>query len=78
MKKDIVQKEENEMLPCYGRLQKREDCDLSESCTDHTKITVNLTDNLKDNRLCGLVVRVTGYRSRCPGSIPGATRFSGK
>jgi hypothetical protein len=27
------------------------------------------------DRLCGLVVRVPGYRSRCPGSIPGATRF---
>jgi hypothetical protein len=26
-------------------------------------------------RLCGLVVRVPGYRSRGPGSIPGATRF---
>jgi hypothetical protein len=29
-------------------------------------------------RLCGLVVRVTGYRSRGPGSIPGATSFSEK
>jgi hypothetical protein len=28
--------------------------------------------------LCGLVVRVPGYRSRCPGSIPGGTRFSEK
>jgi hypothetical protein len=27
-------------------------------------------------RLCGLVVRVPGYRSSGPGSIPGATRFS--
>jgi hypothetical protein len=27
------------------------------------------------DRLCGLVVRVPGYRSRSPGSIPGATRF---
>jgi hypothetical protein len=27
---------------------------------------------------CGLVVRVPGYRSRGPGSIPGATRFSEK
>jgi hypothetical protein len=25
--------------------------------------------------LCGLVVRVPGYRSRGPGSITGATRF---
>jgi hypothetical protein len=28
------------------------------------------------DRLCGLVVRVPGYRSRGPGLIPGATRFS--
>jgi hypothetical protein len=26
--------------------------------------------------VCGLVVRAPGYRSRGPGSIPGATRFS--
>jgi hypothetical protein len=25
---------------------------------------------------CGLVIRVPGYRSRGPGSIPGASRFS--
>jgi hypothetical protein len=30
------------------------------------------------DRLCGLVVRVPGYRSRGPGSIPGTTRFSEK
>jgi hypothetical protein len=30
------------------------------------------------DRLCGLVVRVPGYISRGPGSIPGATRFSEK
>jgi hypothetical protein len=30
------------------------------------------------DRLCGLVVRVPGYRSRGPGSIPCATRFSEK
>jgi hypothetical protein len=26
------------------------------------------------DRLCGLVVRVLGYRSRGPGSVPGTTR----
>jgi hypothetical protein len=31
-----------------------------------------------DDRLCGLVVRVLGYRSGGPGSIPGPTRFSNK
>jgi hypothetical protein len=30
------------------------------------------------DHLCGLVVRVPGYRSRSPGSTPGATRFSEK
>jgi hypothetical protein len=29
-------------------------------------------------RLCDLVVRVLGYRSGGPGSIPGTTKFSGK
>jgi hypothetical protein len=29
-------------------------------------------------RLCGLVIRVPGYRSRGPSSIPGATTFSEK
>jgi hypothetical protein len=32
----------------------------------------------KCDRLCGLVVRVLGYRSGGPGSIPGTTRFSEK
>jgi hypothetical protein len=30
------------------------------------------------HRLCGLVVRVPGYRSRGPGSISVATRYSEK
>jgi hypothetical protein len=30
------------------------------------------------NRLCGLVVRVHGYKSGGPGSIPGTTRLSEK
>jgi hypothetical protein len=30
------------------------------------------------DRLCGLVVRVPGYRSRGPFSIPSSTRFSEK
>jgi hypothetical protein len=32
----------------------------------------------RSDRLCGLVVRVAGYRSRGPSSIPGATRYSEK
>jgi hypothetical protein len=31
--------------------------------------------NIEFDRLCGLVVRVRGYRSRGPGSITGATRI---
>jgi hypothetical protein len=30
------------------------------------------------DRLCGLVVRVLGYKSGGPGSNPGTNRFSGK
>jgi hypothetical protein len=35
-----------------------------------------LTKRAKYDRLCGLVVRVLGYRSGGPGSIPGTIRFS--
>jgi hypothetical protein len=31
-----------------------------------------------ERSLCGLVVRVPGYRSRGPGSIPGSTTFPEK
>jgi hypothetical protein len=34
--------------------------------------------NVKSDRLCGLVVRVLGYRFGGPSSIPGTTRFSRK
>jgi hypothetical protein len=30
--------------------------------------------NMASDRLCGLVVRVLGYRSGGPGSIPGTTK----
>jgi hypothetical protein len=33
------------------------------------------TQRKGNDRLCGLVVKVPGYRFRGPGSIPGATRF---
>jgi hypothetical protein len=33
---------------------------------------------LSSDRLCGLVVKVPGYRLIGPGSIPGATKFSEK
>jgi hypothetical protein len=45
---------------------------------DQWKALVNMLMILRVDRLCFLVVRVRGYRSRGPGSIPGATRFSEK
>jgi hypothetical protein len=40
-------------------------------------ININIFLAFKDH-LCGLVVRVPGYRSRGSGSIPSATSFSEK
>jgi hypothetical protein len=34
--------------------------------------------NVRRDHLYGLVVRVSGHRFLCPGSIPGATRLSEK
>jgi hypothetical protein len=34
--------------------------------------------SLYNDRLCGLVVRILGYRFGGPGSIPGTTSFSDK
>jgi hypothetical protein len=36
-----------------------------------------MNDFSRDNRLCGLVVRVLGYRSEGPGSISGTTEKKG-
>jgi hypothetical protein len=44
---------------------------------NNNKIITTVCVPLQD-RLCGLVVGVPGYRLRVPGSIPGATRFSEK
>jgi hypothetical protein len=38
-------------------------------CSNYLKTVIHRHD-----RLCGLVVRVLGYRSGGPGSIPGTTR----
>jgi hypothetical protein len=40
--------------------------------------SVKLRSKQQTDRLCGLVVRVLGYRSGGPGSIFGTTRFSEK
>jgi hypothetical protein len=37
-------------------------------------VTLILTFNIVRDCLCGLMVRVLGYRSGGPGSIPGTTR----
>jgi hypothetical protein len=42
------------------------------------RININTNKHDSGNRLCGLAVRVPGYRSRGPGSILGAARFSEK
>jgi hypothetical protein len=46
-------------------------------CTEKQTLhaTVSLAIWLVEDRLCGLVVRVLGYRSRGPGLIPSATTF---
>jgi hypothetical protein len=44
-------------------------------CIGTQLINVIIYIQLLSDRLCGLVVRVPGYRSRGPGSIPRATRF---
>jgi hypothetical protein len=44
-----------------------------------TKLQFNINSmEMLTDRLCGLVVRVPGYKSRGPGSIRRATRFSEK
>jgi hypothetical protein len=40
----------------------------------YTTEAVDYIISFKCDRLCGLVVRVLGYRSGGPGSIPGTTR----
>jgi hypothetical protein len=44
----------------------------------HTLYILKTNKWISVDSLCGLVVRVPGYRSRGQGSIPGATRFSEK
>jgi hypothetical protein len=54
---------------------------LCSSCgcmSSNRRLPVFQRNLLPPDRLCGLVVRVLGYRSRGPSSIPGTTRFSEK
>jgi hypothetical protein len=41
-------------------------------------IIISSSSSSSSDHLCVIVVRVPGYRSRGPGSIPGATGFSKK
>jgi hypothetical protein len=43
---------------------------------DQRNVLLNIEMKTFFYRLCSLVVIVPGYRSRGPGSIPSATRFS--
>jgi hypothetical protein len=43
--------------------------------TQYKRLDCYVTTREYFDRLCSLVVRVSGYRSRGPGSISGATRF---
>jgi hypothetical protein len=47
------------------------------SCNFH-RAQLSVVTPVTVDCLCGLVARVPGYRSRGPGSILGATRFSEK
>jgi hypothetical protein len=48
-----------------------------ESMSSSSALTL-CKNNINIDRLCGLVVRVSGHRSRGPGSIPGPTTLSEK
>jgi hypothetical protein len=62
------------MFGVEGNCEKRR-CTI---CSLLGHIFLYLGSSIADDRLCGLVVRVLGYRSGGPGWIPGTTRFSEK
>jgi hypothetical protein len=70
------------VLPCYlpGRTKENHieaclDSQYSGHDFNHVlRYTHSKCYHLSLDRLCGLVVRVLGYRSGGPGSIPGTTR----
>jgi hypothetical protein len=70
----------------YSSILKMESVDAFETLVDYLTarryITeyniINHTNRYLKDSLCGLLVRVPGYRSRGPGSVSGATRFSEK
>jgi hypothetical protein len=58
------------IIPNFGRLSKRVLLAFRKKSTRFVHFSMCMA--------CGLVVTVPGYRSRGPGSISGATRFSKK
>jgi hypothetical protein len=46
------------------------------NCGPFLSLHLFFKQQMQGDRLCGLVVRVLGYRSEGPGSIPGTTIFS--
>jgi hypothetical protein len=51
---------------------------LPRNLSDNLAVTFRYFVTIPVDRLCGLVVRVIGYRSKSPSSISGPTRFSEK
>jgi hypothetical protein len=72
-------------IGCWGRLRRWGNSNISISLSYISSLllsgkewaTFNVHMCCRIDRLCGLVVRVLGYRVGGPGSIPGTTRCSG-
>jgi hypothetical protein len=65
------------MTPCHGHdamQQKTARSFVTDMTYDKDHVEVLHTVAVVADRLCGLVVRVLGYRSGGPRSIPGTTR----
>jgi hypothetical protein len=67
-------RKQNSAVATWDKQERTEHEGVSEGDMDY-ELNVLI---LPADRLCVLVVRVPGYRSRGPGSIPGATGFSEK
>jgi hypothetical protein len=62
----------------HVRMQFKGDVGISDDSALIKWPLISNSDSLRIERLCGVVIRVPGYSSRGPGSIPGATRLSEK
>jgi hypothetical protein len=66
------------LLPDYKTLTSKNTVSSYLLQTSWNCVWIYKTNQSDRDRLCGLAIRVPGYISRGPGSIPGATRFSEK